>query len=254
MSDFAYGLVTGYRVAWHLPDGGCGRNGNHGAEFWGDSRRATGAGVHRRRPTRGSGGAAVREVTDAVLPVVDTLAGIPFFLPVVIAAILLAAVNSAWIGRLLQAPAWSIFAIACSLGLVVATTLTPSAPALAGLDPSAWFSQPGRWCFRDDGFAPPSLWRLGFINETSLNVALFVPLGASCLTLRRWEHVVIAALLGVCVPIGVELTQYAVPTLGRICTTADISANLTGLGVGLALGALFVRPLIMALVAVKSRS
>ena len=160
--------------------------------------------------------------------VVDAL---PLFWPVVGFACLLAAVSAPVLGRVLPAPAWVVFGILASLGLIGAATLTPTSQALS--DP--WLSSNG--C-QVGSLHLPSLADLTQINETSLNVALFVPLGLACGLLRKPGQLAGAAVAAAALPIGVEFIQDSLPALGRVCTTDDVIANLLGLVLGLFAGGL----------------
>jgi hypothetical protein len=44
------------------------------------------------------------------------------------------------------------------------------------------------------------------------------------------------------VPVGIELTQSVLTRLARVCATADVVANLTGLAVGVAVAVMLIRP------------
>jgi VanZ family protein len=81
-----------------------------------------------------------------------------------------------------------------------------------------------------------SLEDLSSFNDASLNILLFVPLGAAIGLLpgsRRKAAIAIAAILA---PFAIELFQLLVPQLGRGCQSADVVDNLTGLVLGLAAG------------------
>jgi glycopeptide antibiotics resistance protein len=76
------------------------------------------------------------------------------------------------------------------------------------------------------------------VNEASLNVLLFVPLGLAVAMLPRTRGAALVALGAVALPFVVEGLQLVVTVLGRGCQTADVFDNLLGLAVGFALGTL----------------
>jgi hypothetical protein len=168
--------------------------------------------------------------------VLAALHALPWFLPVILLTALTAFALAVPIGRLIRSPAWVVFMGIGSLGLIAAITLTPT--------PTAIFAPAVSTCVVES-LRPPHLYQLISPNETSLNVALFVPLGAACALIRRWGQVVVAAFLALWVPFGVEAVQYAFPELHRVCSTSDIMANLTGLAIGFIGALLLIRPLIM---------
>ena len=138
-------------------------------------------------------------------------------------------------GRVLRTQAWSAFALLASFGVIAAATLTPSIAAFIPLDrPDGCIGGP---------FRVPEFTLLLYPNETSLNVAMFVPLGLSCALLRRRFGVAVASVVAAGLPFGIELTQHAAPRLGRVCSSADVVANLTGLAVGLMISIAVIRPM-----------
>ena len=112
---------------------------------------------------------------------------------------------------------------------IVAATLTPEWDAIA----HAAYSDGGCDVSRV-GLIPLS--DLTRVSQASLNVALFVPLGLA-IGLVPWSSrsalILAAALL---LPFVIEATQAALPALGRGCESADVTDNLTGLGVGFLVG------------------
>jgi len=115
-----------------------------------------------------------------------------------------------------------------SFGAILGTTLSP----IPGIPDAAL---QGSCQTTRIGIAPIA--DLLAVTEASLNVALFIPLGI-CLGLmdrsRRAGFAVFGAFL---LPFAIEVTQLLVPALNRYCDTADIADNLTGLIVGLIVGA-----------------
>jgi hypothetical protein len=168
----------------------------------------------------------------AVMRVIDDL---PLFWPAAVLVLALSAGLSGWVGRLLRTSPWLAFAWLASLGVIIAATLTPSVAAFIPVDR-------GPECVLTD-FGPPALRELVYPNETSLNVALFVPLGAMCGLLRRWSSVAVTAMLAAALPFVIEAGQRIIGGLGRVCSTADVADNLTGLFIGLVGAVLVLRPL-----------
>ncbi len=167
----------------------------------------------------------------------DRFGGTPQFWPAALVAVLISAAVAGVVGRLLRLSGWVVFGLLASLGLVIAATLTPAAVS---------FLPPGHAATCEVGsWAMPPLGQLVYVNEASLNVALFVPLGVAVMLLPRPLQVTAAALWAVTVPWGVEFIQYLVPSLNRVCSTADISANLLGLVVGFGFGLVSIRPLLL---------
>jgi hypothetical protein len=160
---------------------------------------------------------------------------VPLFWPAAALVLVFAAGLASPVARLLRTSAWSAFALSASFGVILAATLTPSIAAFIPL-------------YRPDGcirgqFEVPKFALLRYPNETSLNVAMFVPLGLACGLLRRWSGVAVSSVLAACLPFGIEVVQYEIPGLARVCSTADVAANLTGLAVGLAISIVVVRPI-----------
>jgi hypothetical protein len=160
---------------------------------------------------------------------------LPLFWPVTALVLVFAGGLAAWAGRILRTSKWSAFLLLISFGTIMAATMTPSVAAFFPVDRLGG-------CILGQFDVPP-LSRLLYPNETSLNVALFVPLGVACGLLRRWSQVAGASLLAAGLPFGIEFIQYSVPALGRVCSTADVAANLTGLAVGLVASIVAVRPI-----------
>ncbi|WP_159601420.1 VanZ family protein [Agromyces humi] len=72
------------------------------------------------------------------------------------------------------------------------------------------------------------------IAEFSLNIALFIPVGAVLLAIfRRWLPPVACAALGAIASTGIELTQMFIP--GRVASITDIASNSIGSVIGVAI-------------------
>jgi hypothetical protein len=176
-------------------------------------------------------------LNQSVASAMSVIDGLPMFWPALVFALALAALLAVPVAHLLRARVWVALFLLGSLALITASTLSPSVPA--------YFVLGARTECVSDGFSPPGLADLVAFNQTGLNVLLFVPLGLACALLPRWPQVALLSALASAVPFGVELIQLAVPRLGRVCSTADAAANLTGLFAGLLGGLLLVRPILM---------
>jgi hypothetical protein len=116
-----------------------------------------------------------------------------------------------------------------SAGITLAATLTPvHAPLDAGAG--------GLFACDFARVGLPPLDDLPRINDTSLNVLLFVPHGITLGLLPRSARRVAVILLAVALPFAIEITQAVLVPLNRTCQSADVFDNLTGLAVGLLLG------------------
>jgi hypothetical protein len=154
---------------------------------------------------------------------------LPWFLPGVAISAAVSLVLGGAVGRALGAGRTAGSALIFSLGLIVAATLTP----LGGeLDLEG--SHPGTCDFSRVWL--PAVGLLLRINDASLNVLLFVPLGLSIAFLPWSRRTLAVVLAAAALPFVVELAQLLVPVLDRGCESADVVDNLLGLGLGLGLG------------------
>jgi hypothetical protein len=116
-----------------------------------------------------------------------------------------------------------------SVGLIVSATLTPSREALrhgaVGL---------GTCDMSRIGF--PTLSEFINLDDTAFNVLLFLPLGFAVGLLPRRRDRLSLALVGVLMPVAIELTQLVVVALDRACQSSDVFNNVTGMLIGLAVG------------------
>lgn len=151
------------------------------------------------------------------------------FLPGAALSAFVAAVLAGRVGRSLDVSQVTAWLLMVSIGVVLSATVTPSREALD---------------YGASGVVACDLGRVGLarwreylsVGTTSLNVLLFVPLGALLGWLpssRRRTSLVLAAVV---LPFAIELLQLAVAGLGRACQSADVVDNLLGLAAGLALG------------------
>jgi glycopeptide antibiotics resistance protein len=160
---------------------------------------------------------------------IGPLSGYVWFGPAVVVSALLAIVlGGAAARRMRTRRALGVFVI-FSIGTVLAATLTPSREALMGVS-----SSPSSCDLSRIGPASWSVYTR--LDDASLNVLLFLPLGVSIALLppsRLWAALVLGAIL---LPFGVEALQLVATPLGRACQSGDVSDNLIGLAGGLGLG------------------
>ncbi len=137
------------------------------------------------------------------------------FLPGIVVSIVLAlALSSRVAGRLRVSRALAIL-LMMSLGVVLAATITPSRDAVL------YGAQGAAGC--DLSRLGPAPWSAYLhLDDTSLNVLLFIPLGMLIGMLPRspyrWPIVAGAVIL----PFAVEGFQLVATPLGRACQSADV--------------------------------
>ena len=155
---------------------------------------------------------------------------LPWFLPGTFVAVVLGAALARPLGRLLRVRAAIAWALVITFGMIVSATLTP----LHGLfNPAAI----GGTCdFSRMGLAP--LRDVSHLGDTSLNILLFVPFGMTIGVVPGRRQKAILVILAIALPFMIETVQLLVPAIERGCQSADVFDNLTGLVIGLAIGAL----------------
>ncbi|WP_316752016.1 VanZ family protein [Streptomyces herbicida] len=151
----------------------------------------------------------------------------PLFWPGTLFSALAAVLCRHPLGRRLGATPFAAFLLVFSLGGIVTLTLLPN---LDGhyID-NVRYAEPA-W---QTSWHIPRLAELAAINQQSLNVALFVPLGVAIARLRPRVRAVLTAAAAAVLPFGIEATQYALPWLLRAADSQDIASNLLGLALGL---------------------
>ncbi len=151
------------------------------------------------------------------------------FWPGVIISALAALVLCGFAARRLHISVLTAWLLIVSLGVIIAATLTPTREVLV-----SGLAGPGTCDMSRIGLAP--MREYAHINQTSLNVLLFIPLGMLIGVLPRspWKPWIVAG--AVILPAFIETTQLIATPLGRGCQSADVSDNLTGLFMGLAAG------------------
>ena len=91
------------------------------------------------------------------------------------------------------------------------------------------------------GFGCPQPERLLGINDTSLNVLLFIPLGVALAGIPSSRSKAILICAAIAAPFVIETIQAWTPILARGCESADVVDNLFGLVLGLAAAATLPR-------------
>jgi hypothetical protein len=154
---------------------------------------------------------------------------LPWFLPGVAVSVVLGLILGGRVGRVLRTNRALGTLLVLSVGVVVSATLTPlgrgfegGAAAIQGCDLSrTWL---------------PSLAELRGLNDASLNVLLFAPLGFSIALLPPSRRTLAVGVAAVALPFVIETTQMLAPVLHRGCESADVVDNLLGLALGVAAG------------------
>jgi glycopeptide antibiotics resistance protein len=155
---------------------------------------------------------------------------LPWFLPGTALFTLIGLLVARPLARWLQTHPVIAWGLVVSFGIVVSATLTP----LRGVFN---FAATGGACdFSRIGLAP--LDDLGEINDTTLNILMVIPLGIALGLLGRSGRMALLIAAAVALPFVIETTQLLIPALERGCQSADVFDNLTGLAIGLAIGAL----------------
>jgi hypothetical protein len=149
--------------------------------------------------------------------------GVPWALPGVLLVAVAAVFLAGPVARRLGDPPLTAWALLASLGAILVITLTPSpdVPDALGCDLR---------------FVPLTPDALLAVNDRSMNVLLFVPLGLAIAGLRPRRRLA-WLLVAVGLPLAIELVQLALTPLQRTCQATDILDNWLGLLIGLAVGA-----------------
>jgi hypothetical protein len=159
---------------------------------------------------------------------------VPWFWPGAILGLALALASNRRVARALGTTRVIGAGLVVAVGIVLAATLTPGREALESGAVGGGFCDLSRI-----GPAPVSV--LLELNEQSLNVLLFIPLGlvVACLPGSRWK--VGLFLSAIAAPLAIELIQMAVRPFDRACESADVVDNLTGLLIGMVVGVVIRR-------------
>jgi hypothetical protein len=157
-----------------------------------------------------------------------TSQSVPWAIPVIMASVIVAVVVGVLLWRRLGWASWVLAGAIVSLGIIVGVTLTPNAnfDGKTFTDPRP---DPGPWGY----LTAPQYWF--HLDERSLNVALFIPLGLTLALLVRGRLHWIVLAVGLALPWIVEVLQIALP-FSRDSQYIDIADNSTGFVVGFLIG------------------
>jgi VanZ like family len=158
-------------------------------------------------------------------------AAFPWLLPGMAVTVAVSIALAGPVGRRLSARPGVAWTLLMSLGIILSVTLTPTREALD-------LGAVGTGTCDLTRIALPPLGALLTVNDTSLNVLLFFPLGVAIAFIPRPRPMVFAAVAAITLPFAIETTQLLVPWLQRTCESADVVDNLLGLGIGLGAGLL----------------
>jgi glycopeptide antibiotics resistance protein len=153
------------------------------------------------------------------------LTPVAWFLPGVACSIIVSLVVAPSLSRKLRTSRNVATLLVLSLGAILSATVTP----IQG----TWGVPLDRACdFSRVGFAP--LVDMFTVNDNSLNVALFVPLGWALGLLPNTRLKLGLILVALTLPFEIEALQLWASALARGCESADVIDNLTGAGLGFA--------------------
>jgi hypothetical protein len=153
---------------------------------------------------------------------------LPWFPPGILVAVVIAFAACGPLGRVLGVRRPIAWAIIVSFGAIVAATLTPLHGAF-DFDAAATSCDLSR-------FGPAPLRVLLRLDDASLNVALFIPLGVAVGLMPAGRPRVALILGSIALPFAIEIIQLVAPMLDRGCQSADVADNVTGLLLGLVIG------------------
>lgn len=168
---------------------------------------------------------------------VDQLASssnLPWLVPGIGIALVVSVAASGRVARWLGVTRVAAWVLLMSTGVILSATLTPQALEARG-DPGL-----GRLC-ELTRIGPPGLAELSSSPVVEGNILMFIPLGFAIAVAPRSSHKRALLVGAFALPFLIEATQFVVTPLGRGCQSADVTDNLTGLVLGLALGALTAR-------------
>ena len=157
------------------------------------------------------------------------MSSVEWFGPGLVISAIVAGVVCGVVARLLGTRPLVAWLLVFSVGSIVAATLTPIHDTLETGAAGVGTCDLSR-------FGPAHLADLRTLNDTSLNVLLFLPLGAAIGFLPDRRGKVAVAALAVAFPFAIEGIQLVATSLHRGCQSADVADNLTGLLLGFAVG------------------
>ena len=158
----------------------------------------------------------------------------PWFLPAFVVWSLVATVLAAPAARALGTRRWVAWLLIASFGAIASATLTPLRLAFWEI-----VEHPSACDLTRIGLAP--LEDLVRIDDTSLNILLFVPLGVALALLPRSTRRGWLTVAAIALPFAIEVAQLLLPVFDRACQSADVFDNLTGLVLGALIGVVLGR-------------
>ena len=158
----------------------------------------------------------------------DILA-IPWLLPGFAASLVVAFLLRGPVQWMLRTGPFLSWSLIVSLGIILSATLTPSREAID-------FGAVATRACDLSRIRLATVRELLGLGDTSLNVLMFVPLGAVIGLLPRSGRKAAIVVGAIVLPFAIEATQLLVTRLDRACQGADVIDNLTGLAVGLGIG------------------
>jgi hypothetical protein len=154
---------------------------------------------------------------------------VPWFWPGVLVSLLVGVMLAIPLGHAFRVRPLLAAVLLVSFGSILAATLTPLRDALES-------GAIGTGICDFSRVGPPPLEYLGYRNDVSLNIALFIPLGLGIGLVGNRRLTGILLLAAIALPFVIETIQLLAPVLARGCQSSDVIDNLIGLSIGLALG------------------
>ena len=154
---------------------------------------------------------------------------VPWFVPGVVLSTALALLICRPVGRRLGIRAPLVWVILVAVGSILSATLLPLRGAVD-------FEAVGSGSCDLSRIGLASVEELLRFDDTSLNVALFIPLGMTLGLVRARRPRAGLILAAAALPFAIEGIQLVAPILARGCQSADVFDNLTGLVIGLIIG------------------
>ncbi len=151
------------------------------------------------------------------------------FGPGIVVSLVVSLATCGFVGRAMRISAIHGWALVMSLGVVLSATITPSRDALL-------FGAQGSGTCDLSSIGPGSWWELRHLDDVSLNILLFVPLGIAIGLLPHSRAKLIVLAGAFVLPATIELTQLVVVPLGRECQSSDVVDNVIGLLLGIVAG------------------
>jgi glycopeptide antibiotics resistance protein len=166
------------------------------------------------------------------------MSSLPLLVPVFVLGLVVAALACRRVGAWLRMPWWAAFVLIAGLGLVAALTLTPvRSGAVVVVDAVSLVP------FTPDGpiVRPPTQWWR--IDDRTLNVLVFIPIGFAVILVGRPAARIALVAGALALPWVIEGTQLVVTWLARGPQWQDVVDNTVGVLIGLLVGWVVARRL-----------